>query len=336
MPTTNGTPESRKLSRLEADCARLSGSLRCERLPLARLELPPALFAADAPFVPPPAASFFHPIMAAKTQDGRFVILDGCKRRARLLAEGRDDCPCNVVNTPVSEDQAGLLRILLNRDRSLDIAEKILFFKWLAERGFERDIPRLLHLQDGEQRELRSIVSCCDDVIRAVRDGLIHAQNARDFNLLDDKGRWAFLRFFEGLKLSQQTEREFLDWLPEIASMRGIAVGDILEFPECSAVRKNAAQNDPQKIRKIRAVLYSLRYPRFDAALKRWNALARKVNPVPSSIRFVPDAFFEKDTLEIRVTVSKPEAAGKTFGLLRDISADAWRRLIRPTGNDAQ
>ena len=87
-----------------------------------------------------------------------------------------------------------------------------------------------------------------------------------------------------------------------------------------------------QKIQKIRASLHSLRYPRFDAALKQWNALARKINPDPSSIQFVPGPFFEKDRLDSAGDGVKARSGNKSFGSLREISREEWSQLIRPPG----
>ncbi len=329
MRTTNGTRASQELSRLEADLPRIAASLRFTQVQLDKLTLPEDLFAKNS--APLPEAALLVPLVVAEERGG-YLILDGCKRYLAMRAQCRPACACGVVKAPVSAPRAGLLRIMLNRGRNLDIGERVLFYQWLADRGFGDGTKRLLGLDDNDVHDFQNIISCHDDVIAATSRGRINVRNAADFNLLDERDRSAYLMFFDGLKLSLQTEREFLEWLPETASTRGIEVRDILALQELSAIKCNTTLNDPQKIQKIRASLHSLRYPRFDAALKQWNALAQKINPDPSSIHFVPGRFFEKDRLDIRVTASKPDQAINAFESLREISREEWSQLIRPPG----
>jgi hypothetical protein len=371
VQTTNGTRALQELSSLEADLPHIAASLRCApQVPVDKLRLQGGLFDAGASQAPLPPAMLLQPLIVAEEGDNGlknpaascressipmerkhtysrsltseqapgnalakgFIILDGCKRLLELRERKQSYCACAIVNGPLSGTRAGLLRILLNRGRALDIGEQVLFYKWLKARELAGDASRLLAMQENVIHEIHIVTICADDVVSAVCSGHIHAQNAPDFNLLSEQDRPAFLEFFRGLALSQQTEMEFLQWLPEIASVRGIAARDVLALPECVAAQCDTRLNGPQKIQKIRAFLHSLRYPQFDAALKQWNALSQKINPDFSSIHFVPDRFFEKDRLDIRVTVSKPDQATKIFESLRKVSREEWSHLLRPPG----
>lgn len=302
---------------------------------LSRLTLPAGLFDPAAASALLPDASQLLPLLVAENDGGSFSIIDGCKRYLALRGLGRAFCACGIVAGPLTASQAGLLRILVNRGRAAHIGERFVFYKWLAGQGYAEDqaaVAQLLGIRWTEAAELAELSECPGDIVAAVCSNRIHVQNAADFHALSEKDRSSFTGFFGSLRLSQQAEREFLQWLAEIASSRDCGASDILVLPECTAVRNDVSLNDPQRIEKLRAIVHSLRHPRFDAAQKAWNALSRKVNPHPSSIHFLPDPFFEKDRIEVRVVVSKPDKAAELFRDLSAVSAETWQELMRPAG----
>ena len=138
------------------------------------------------------------------------------------------------------------------------------------------------------------------------------------------------------MKLSQQTQREFLEWLPEIAFSRGIPVSDLLQSKEITAIMNNATLNAPQKIEAVRDLLHSWKFPAYSEALKTWKqtaaATSRAVleNEPSSRVVFMPSPAFEKNKLEIRISIAHARAAKEVFEGLSKIPQSTWAKLIYP------
>jgi hypothetical protein len=158
----------------------------------------------------------------------------------------------------------------------------------------------------------------------------IHAQNAAAFDRLDAADQQAILSLSSQLRLSLQTEREFLEWLPEIAYCRKQTVAMVLETPEILDAMNSPALNAPQKIEKIRACIFSLRFPRYDAALKQWKQLSNKTFGNMPGVAVTPSPYFEKNRIELRITVTNAEQAREIMGKLGEISRETWTSLINP------
>jgi hypothetical protein len=329
----NSTSQLQPLLQSERHLLSLVKTSRCVMVDIDKLELPEALYIEAALLPPLPQEVLLLPLLTVENDRSGYSIIDGCKRYVVLKADARPQCACGVLAGSLSGEQVGLLRILLNRGRTLHIREQFLFCKWLASVGGVTDpgaTAHFLNLPWKQVLELRELLSFPSDVISVVLKDKIHLQNASDFRILPEEDRQAFLAFFEEFELSQQTEREFIQWLSEIALTRKRGSSEILNSAEYQAIRKDSQRNSPQKIQRIRLMLHSARYPEFDAAVKHWDILASEINPDPSAVTFAPAPFFEKDRLEIRVVVSQPRKAVDTFGKLSGISAETWSKLLGP------
>ncbi len=329
----NSTSQLQPLLQSERHLLSLVKTSRCVMVDIDKLELPETPYT-DVALVPPlPQEALLLPLLTVENGRGGYSILDGCKRYIMSKADARLQCACGVLAGSLSGEQAGLLRILLNRGRTLHIREQFLFCKWLATVAGVTEpgaAAHFLNLPWKQVLDLNGLLYCPREVVNAVLDERIHLQNASDFRTLPEEDRGAFLAFFEEFELSQQMEREFIQWLSEIALARKRGPSEILNSAECEAIRKDSQRNAPQKIHQIRLMLHSARYPEFDAALKRWDILASEINPDPSAVTFTPAPFFEKDRLEVRVVVSQPGKAVDTFGKLSGISAETWSKLLDP------
>jgi len=136
--------------------------------------------------------------------------------------------------------------------------------------------------------------------------------------------------------LSLQTQREFLEWLPEIAFARKTSVRSLVHSSDIRKITSNSMINNPQKIEALRSLLHSWKFPRFDEALKKWKLLAgattRTVlgNEPSSKVVFVPSPAFEMNKLEVRITLNHAPAAKEVFQKLSDIPQTTWSQLIYP------
>jgi hypothetical protein len=326
------TRESQKPFRTELDILALARTVSYGRISLSKLALPQDLFDEAMLSQPLPSAQLLNPLLVSDNNHGTYAIIDGCKRFACLQREGIEECTCGIVPslTPV---QQGLVRILLNRGRALSIREQFLFYSWLITiAGFKdkNDINRFMDIPWNQMTDLDELLSCPADVCNAVFENRLHAHNAADFRLLSEKDRNIFLEIFKTLGLSLQTEREFIQWMSEIACVQKSTITGFSGLKEIESITNDAALNAPQKIQKISSLLRSLRFPGFDIACKNWDKLAREVNPDASNIRFIASPYFEKNRLEVRLVFSRPQEVAETLVKLSGIPEAAWARLINP------
>jgi hypothetical protein len=162
----------------------------------------------------------------------------------------------------------------------------------------------------------------------------IHPQNAEAFDRLDSADQQAMLSLCGQVRLSLQTEREFLEWLPEIAYLAGQTVATVLDSPEIRKAMNSTDLNAPQKIEKIRACIFSLRFPRYDAALKRWKQVANRTFGSMPGVAISPSPYFEKNKVELRITLTGAEQAREIMEKLGAISQETWESLIDPLKQD--
>jgi hypothetical protein len=311
------------------------------KVPLEKLALLEGLFDHKTPLPEVTALDNILPIIVTKTEhnDG-YCIVDGCKRFLALKKTGVKECACVVFSRIVDPKKAGLLRIALNRGRSMHLRERLCFFKWLLE-NYSGDLRETLLDEAGFTGfELKPLVACGEDIIEAVAQGRINIRNTEDFSLLEKQDRTAFLDMFRDLELSQQTQRELLEWLPEIAFSKNMSVSDLLQSKEMYNILENKTLNAPQKIEAVRDVAYAWKYPAYSEALKNWKhtaaATSRAVvdNEPFSQVVFLPSPAFEKNKLDIRISIGHARAAKELFERLSQIPQSAWARLIYPVEDD--
>lgn len=326
------TRESQKTFQTEHEILSLARSISYGRISLSKLGLPRDLYDEAMLSQPLPSAQQLNPLLVSGNGSGTYVIVDGCKRFACLQRGNSAECACGIVPS-LSPLQQGLVRILLNRGRALSIREQFLFYSWLKTfAGFKgkNDISRFLDLPWNQMTDLDELLSSPADVRNAVFENRLHAHNAADFRLLSEKDRDSFLEIFKGLGLSLQAEREFIQWMSEIAHAQTSSIKDFSGFKEIETVTNDTTLNAPQKIQKINSLLRSRRFPGFESTCKTWDKLAREVNPDASIVNFIASPFFEKNRLEVRLVFSKPREALETLKKLSGIPEAAWARLINP------
>jgi hypothetical protein len=307
------------------------------KVPLENLALPEGLFDEKTPLPGVTALENILPIIVTKAeQSDGYCIIDGCKRFLALKKTGAKECACVVFSRIVDPEKVGLLRIALNRGRSMHLRERLCFFKWLLE-NYSGDLRETLLDEAGFTGfELKPLAACGEDIIEAVAQGRINIRNAEDFSLLEKQDRTAFLDMFRDLELSQQTQRELLEWLPEIAFSKNMSMPDLLKSKELYDILENKTLNAPQKIEGVRNLVYSWKYPEYSSALKTWKQLAAATsravleNEPFSHIVFLPSPAFEKNKLEIRISIGHARAAKELFERLSQIPQSAWARLIYP------
>lgn len=284
-------------------------------------------------FEPEEKPLILQPLIVYKNEKHLYTIIDGFKRFNLITTSCKQTCDCMIIPYNLTKLQITLLRILLNINRPWDLREQERLVVWCSTGLDIKTQMELLNRAGIDSKRMKAIsqfVSQNDFVKSAVYSHNVHIENIHSFLLLTEPDQQAYLDFFANLPLSLQYEREFLEWLPEIAYSQQKQVSDIFSSQDLLKIKTDTLLNSPQKIQKIRSILFALRFPHYDELLEEWKNLAHKNFSDTSKIAISPNPFFEKNKLELRLTFTHTEEAMAITQRLSQIPKETWKRLIHP------
>ena len=282
--------------------------------------------------VSPTSAVAVYPILVSRENDGTFTIIDGCKRFASMSST-QANVQCLVADNDLTSLACMFLRITLNISRTLSLPEKVLFVKWLhthCDESLYMSVVSKPPFILKECREIERIASITPELLALIDRTALEISVAQDFVVLVEQSRDAIRELFTALQFSRSTQRELIDWLPEIAYTKKTTVRDLIGSPEVATIISHQSLNAPQKVQKIRDHFFAFRYPKLMTVKEEWLALARKINPLPSRCQFIPSEAFERNRLEIKLTVTKHEEIELLLEKLKNIPSEQWDKLIYP------
>ena len=310
-------------------------SLSPKIIDITNLTLPQGLFDPETPLPEGDLLDSFLPVIV-RPDNNTFTIIDGCKRYLRHTKNKQSKISCNVIQTKLDNYTSGLLRIAFNRSRSRPLREKILFLSWLQNNCIKETFEPTAQNAGFSPKDIElmtPILSCDAHIKEALFNGSLDISLVTHFQVLTREDQTCFLKVFKNMKLSLQTQREFLEWLPEIAYNENTTVCEILSETQITTILEDAKLNDPQRIQKIHSYLYEKKFPRLSDARNIWKKQAAALNPDPSCVTFVPNPYFEKNLLEIKISVTNSRGAATIFKKLANVSPGEWQTLIYPLSN---
>lgn len=308
-------------------------SLSYDMIETATITIPDRLFDDKVPLQTAGQFGLFVPLLVLQNGDTQYTVIDGCKRFLTCKKQRRDVISCQVIRTPLDNIAAGLLRILVNQGRPVELRETFMFFTWLKDNFSDNaflQVVNNLGLNGKRIRQCTSLSSTQKSVQEAFLEKTLDISLIDNFQILSKKDQIKFLETFQDFSLSFQIQREFLEWLPEIAYTKNVSIEEILDHATVQNVLNSTTLNKPQKVQKIRSLLYIQKFPRLSEAEKKWKEASSRVNPDPSCVSFEHNPFFEKNRLDIKITVSSETKAVDILDRLAHISPETWKKLIYP------
>lgn len=305
--------------------------LKLLEISAAKLSIPESLFDRKICNGKTDQDIYFPLIITAK--DESFKIIDGCKRFLALKEKKLETIICCITEQTYSDKTAGLLRIMLNKNRKLELREKIVFSRWLKSnlsQSLYVSMVSELGISKRERIGIEMLQNCPDRIIDIVESGKLDIGLIYDFLLINEKDFDAVFGLFSKFSFTRQTQKELLEWLPEIAYRKKCSINEILEDKNICKIIENGKLNDPQKMTKIRDLIFTMKHPNFMRVKEKWKKLEKEVNPDPLNIQFRTSEAFEKDRLEIKIIAKDPENAKRLFNKLSLISENTWEKLIYP------
>jgi len=266
--------------------------------------------------------------------DGEYYkIIDGYKRYKLAIQEKRAEISCCVLHQQLDPKESALLRMNMNKGRGLSFKEKILIIKWLKENTEKNEylcVAEECGIPFKEIHDFEALISSDQYIIDAVGCGILDITAAPLLSQLKSDDSEAILRLFSENSFSRQMQRELVEWIPEIAFREKCPVVNVIDSESIKQIRENAKLNGPQKIQKIRDTVFEKRFPNLARAKESWRNLSRISNPDPGKIVFQSSEAFEKNRLEVKITLTNSSQAATIFNKLLLISPETWDRLIYP------
>lgn len=261
-----------------------------------------------------------------------YIIVDGYKRYLSWIERKAPTITC-VVIPPVALTDAGKMRIELNCNRPVPFSEKLLSLKWGKSNCTEsdyREIARTLSVSGKELRDIELLFDAPAQLVNAVKKGILDSTLVSEIKFFSNEDITAVLSLFCRFPFTRQTQRELLEWLPELVYRNKKTISELFESESVKTVIDDRKLNDPQKIKKIRDHYNELRFPTLVNTKKAWNTLASSLNPAPSNVTFIPSDAFEKSTLEVKIRITDVPEGLNIFKKLSEISERDLESLIYP------
>jgi hypothetical protein len=298
---------------------------------VSRITIPEVLYDPDAAFSKSDPRQIVPIIVVA---DGEYYkIVDGCKRYKLAKQENRNEISCCILHQQLEPKELALLRIKMNIGRNLSFKEKILIISWLkdnTEKNEYLDLAEECGIPGKAIHDFEALISCDQKLLDAVARGILDITAAPLLSQLKDDDSEAILRFFSENAFSRQMQRELIEWIPEMAFRQKCTVYEVIDSEMISRIRDNTKLNGPQKIQKIRDTVFEKRFPNLARAKEVWQNLSRISNPDPGKIVFQSSEAFEKNRLEVKITLTNSSQAATIFNKLLLISPETWDKLIYP------
>ncbi len=118
-------------------------------------------------------------------------------------------------------------------------------------------------------------------------------------------------------RLSASLQKKLLGLLDDLAGTTGNPISAPLDSPEVSGILNDLRLSPFQRGEKVYEFLYRLRYPRFSAALDRFDA-QKKLLCLPGSIRITAHPFFEQPGLHVEFDAPDIERFRRLASVLRE------------------
>lgn len=279
---------------------------------------------------PLPPCVLALPLLVHAAQDGEGVVVDGARRLGQLRERGAGEALCLRLEpgtcTPVERTA---LHYLFNRHRMLSMREQIALVRFVCSSVVPPDRPRaaaLLGLAGHLQRLLGELERCDDAICAALVDGKLHPQSLELLLALPPGEHLLFLDIFSRFRMSVQTQRELLDWVPEIALREETSCARVLAH----AVERTAPDSTPAGGALLHDALRTQRFPLLAAAQHFWHETVSRITPDTQRVRFEPSAGFERARVQVHVTVDSAQRAGELFAGLAALPPRIWEQLLSP------
>jgi hypothetical protein len=291
-------------------------SIRFQTVPLARIDFPAAAAEmAAAPALPPLAASLKEvglinpPWLRPRPGGQNFMVVTGTKRLQAAARLGWQEVTARLVPEDAPEIFCLLVHLMDNAfTRGFTLREQAA----LAVRLLAHCDPKTVAARCLPYLGLPPSPAHLDRLVKTAALEPPWQQLAADGRLALTAGarlaawcpadRAAAWPFWEGLRLSQSKQEEFLDQVALLARRDGISPAAVLSRDELRRALTSPDRTPPERTNAVRRLLFSQVHPRLSAAREAFaTALSRLGWKRTPRIRLQPPPAFEGPDFHLEI-----------------------------------
>lgn len=218
-----------------------------------------------------------------------------------------------VLQLNISDKEALILNFnLKNKIFGLNLYEKLVFLKKIKSLADREELYKRTDLDLPINQELlnRLDIITGKELKKVLIKERITLKSALRISQFEKEDRKSLVGLFEDITFTSSHQVQLLDMVEEIKFKDKSSIGQILDR---AGIDKLAVQEKPQK--SILSKLFKLRYPKVSEKESQWNSEIRQMN-LPSNFKVLHYPFFEKNQVELRITVSDLEKLKFLMGKL--------------------
>ena len=247
-----------------------------------------------------------QPILLKEKPDG-YRIVSGFRRIAAVRELGQPGIESRIVGEETEDLKLFFVSLHENlTSRGFNTVEKAMALDKLVhlfkvDPGVvTREFLSLFDLETNEKilYTFLTLAGMEEDLKRYVLKEEVSRTNIRRLAALSVEDRKGALALFGVLRLGENSLRETLTLLEEIAQRDRCGIKGITGLPEIQALVSHPELTSTQKTEKVKKVLMDLRYPRMSQLEEQFEKKRRELN-LPSSISLHHSPFFEGKGIRI-------------------------------------
>lgn len=271
-----------------------------------------------------------------------YTIVSGFKRIMACNQLGVKKAPAQILNPDLPREQCINTSIAENAFiRSLNLVEQSRAIRMLD--SLYKEQARLcraatflgLSVNPDMVKKLRTVGEMHSVLQSAVINGHVALPMALRLYKMDDKPTAnRITKIFSEIGLGLNRQREFLDWLVEIARRDGTSILFILDEEPISEILNDDDLDRKQKGRLVRQYLIEKRYPEISKAEQRFSDALKRLR-LEKGVRLNAPAFFESQTYRLQIDFNDyKELISKYRNLEGVISSNTMKLILDRFGKD--
>lgn len=238
------------------------------------------------------------PPIIKQTQE-KYVVVSGFRRIAATRHLGWLQIDARIISNESEENDCLRVAIAdnaLNRqlnliEQSIALSKLTVFYKNEKELSLVSEALGL-RLNPAFINKLIKLCTFAAELQDGIISGAIPLTIALELGNLDRPSLTSLCSVFDSLKPTLNQQKELLNMMKDISSIRNILIAELLDEKKISDILNHLDLNRHEKILQLRSVLRSMRYPVITSFYDHFNEVIYQFK-LPKTIKLIPPENFE-------------------------------------------